>query len=306
MFFYEPIQGIQQGPGHFIAGLGQGTAALVGGTVEGAFHAPSEVTAALSQGLNSLADSGSKAGSGQHAHSTMQGLGFLAHDFGHDLSKTVTSVFVAPVKGAKKDGASGFVKGIGKGVVQTGASGAALGVDLATNLTGALGHLLSNPLGHADPDRTRLRRVAHRGGVIEHWNETRAQGQALLDAVRVHQAKHRKWTIDVRRKNGPLLDEDEYYNDHFEVADGNVLILADDHVLLIKRRDRGYVNMTARETRKQKGDKIELIWSVRVCSIKQAVRTRDAPSPHQRCVAMRCVCCWLMQSSRLPACLAAC
>ena len=32
MFFYEPIQGIQQGPGHFIAGLGQGTAALVGGT----------------------------------------------------------------------------------------------------------------------------------------------------------------------------------------------------------------------------------------------------------------------------------
>ena len=301
MFFYEPIQGIQQGPGHFIAGLGQGTAALVGGTVEGAFHAPSEVTAALSQGLSALADSGSKAGSGQRAHSTMQGLGFMAHDFGHDLSKTVTSVFVAPVKGAKKDGASGFVKGVGKGVIQAGASGAALGMDLATNLTGALGHLLSNPLGHPNPNRIRLRRVHHRGGVIEQWNETRAQGQALLDAVRVHQEKQRKGTTDLRQKDGPLLGVDEYYNDHFEVADGNVLILADDHVLLIKRRDRGYMNMTARETRKQKGDKIELIWSVRVCSIKQVVRTRRCVMASLTlCGTASCFCC-LMQSPRLAA-----
>ena len=41
----------------------------------------------------------------------MQGLGFLAYDFGSDLNKSVTSIFVAPVKGAQKDGANGFVKG---------------------------------------------------------------------------------------------------------------------------------------------------------------------------------------------------
>ena len=274
MFFYEPIQGILQGPGHFIAGLGQGTAFLVAGTVEGAFHAPAEVTAALSQGLSALGDSDSKAGSGQKAHSTMQGLGFMAHDFGHDLCKTVTSIFVAPIKGAKTNGASGFVKGIGKGIVQTGVSGAALGVDLAANLTGALSHLLSNPLGHSNPNRIRLRRVVHRGGVIEHWNETRAIGQALLDVVRVHQAKHLNNTIDVRRKNGPLLTMEEYYNDHFEVANGNVLILANEHILLVKERERGYMDMSPRETRKQKGDKVDLIWSVRVSSIKKAVRTR--------------------------------
>ena len=50
-FFYEPIQGIAQGPEHFVAGVGKGTAALVGGTVEGAFHAPKEVASAVSQGL---------------------------------------------------------------------------------------------------------------------------------------------------------------------------------------------------------------------------------------------------------------
>ena len=280
------------------------------GTVEGAFHAPAEVTAALSQGLSALGDGGSKAGSGQKAHSTMQGLGFMAHDFGHDLSKTVTSIFVAPIKGAKKDGASGFVKGIGKGIVQTGASGAALGVDLAANLTGALSHLLSNPLGHANPNRIRLRRVAHRGGVIEHWNDTRAKGQALLDVVRVHQAKHLKMTIGVRRNNGPLLGMEEYYNDHFEVSNGNVLILADEHILLVKQRERGYTDMTARETRKQKGDKVDLIWSVRVSSIKQAVRTQG-----YRYYSLDCDCCTTALRSLaaacshliacLPACLAA-
>ena len=274
MFFYEPIQGIQQGPGHFIAGIGQGTAALVGGTVEGAFHAPAEVTAALSQGLSALSDTGSHAGSGQKAHSTMQGLGFMAHDFGHDLNKTVTSIFIAPVKGAQKDGASGFVKGIGKGLVQSGAAGAALGVDLASNLTGALGHLLSNPLGHPNPPRIRLRRVVHRGGVLEHWNETRAKGQAMFDAVRVHQAKHRKKMHQSRHQNGPNLGVGEYYNDHFEVKDHNVLILADDHVLLVKEEKRSsLMDMTARETRAAKENKVELLWSIRIDSIKNAVRT---------------------------------
>ena len=102
--------------------------------------------------------------------------------------------------------------GLGKGVVQSGAGGAALGVDLATNLTGALGHLFTNPLGHPDPQKIRVRRVVHRGGVIEEWNEARAHGQDMLDTVRVHQQKHLKAMHKKRRANGPGLSNTEYYN----------------------------------------------------------------------------------------------
>jgi hypothetical protein len=273
MFFYEPIQGIQQGPGHFITGISKGTAALVSGTVEGMFHAPSEVTAAVSQGLNALAATGSKAGTGQKAHSTMQGLGFLAHDLGSDLNKTMTSIFVAPMKGAKKDGAKGFVKGLGKGVVQSGAAGAALGVDLATNLTGALGHLFSNPLGHPDHQKSRLRRVVHRGGVIEEWNETRSHGSDLLDHVRLHQQKVLKTMHRKSSEDGPMLGVNEYYNDHFEVENGNILIISDEHILLVKEKKRSRMELSSRES--MKGDKVELMWSVRVDSIKNAVRVHS-------------------------------
>ena len=90
---------------------------------------------ALSQQLATLAHRKGEthAGDGDAIKSTAQGLQFAAEDLVMDLWGTVSSIFVAPVRGAQADGVGGFVKGIGIGIGQTIASGLAVGVDLVSN-----------------------------------------------------------------------------------------------------------------------------------------------------------------------------
>lgn len=155
-FFYEPINGIAQGPSHFAAGLAKGTLSLLDGTVAGGFHAPTEIASALAQQARAIADTDSHAGSGEKASSVQQGLEFAAKDMATDLHKIATSLFMNTAHGVASEGAVGLVKGLAHGLVETGGATAALGLDLTTNLTAAAGHILhlgmlysSRPMEHS-------------------------------------------------------------------------------------------------------------------------------------------------------------
>lgn len=178
-----------------------------------------------------------------------------ALDLGTDLHRLTTSLFSETGKGAQKDGAVGAVKGLGKGIIGTVGAAAAVGLDLTTNVTSALGAL--GKVGqktHSEPERLRLPRTIHHGGVVEEFHAERAHGQAILRKV-CHEAAQAKWgnelqkakelaTLDISQMvsgsgaDAREIGEHELYNDHHEVGEGQWLVLSDGHLLLVTGSDK--------------------------------------------------------------------
>ncbi|CAF1265249.1 unnamed protein product [Rotaria sordida] len=120
-FFYEPYKGAIEGPLEFAEGVATGFRALFGSALGGAAGAASKITSVLGKGLASLTfDEEYKAsrirrkepGTTATTHIAIGGknvvMGFV---------DGVKGVVTKPIKGAKRDGASGFIKGLGQGVV---------------------------------------------------------------------------------------------------------------------------------------------------------------------------------------------
>ena len=219
-FFFEPYQAVARSPRYLLDGLSKGTLALVDSTVEGAFHVPSEISGALSQAVAQVADTGSHAQRGTEIRSVLEGLQFAAEDLVHDAYFTATSIFVAPIKGALSGGVNGFAAGLGRGAAQTVAGAAALGLDLVHNLTTGLGQLFDRT-DERRGMRVREKRVIHRGGVPEPFDEFRAQGQKLWELARA------------RSLGGWGDSEDEYYNDHYPLPSRAVLLIGDIHIATV-------------------------------------------------------------------------
>lgn len=120
--FYEPFQGLIQGPEEFAQGLVLGVRSLFGHTVGGAAGAVSKITGAVGKGLATLTfdkdfqkkrrDQINKKPSNLQEGLARSGKGLVMGVF-----DGVTGVITKPITGAKEDGVGGFFKGIGKGAV---------------------------------------------------------------------------------------------------------------------------------------------------------------------------------------------
>uniref|UniRef100_A0A8C3I6F1 Vacuolar protein sorting 13 homolog A n=1 Tax=Chrysemys picta bellii TaxID=8478 RepID=A0A8C3I6F1_CHRPI len=119
-FFYEPYQGAIQGPEEFVEGMALGLKALVGGAVGGLAGAASRITSAMAKGVAAITmdedyqqkrrETMNKQPSGLREGITRggKGLGFVSG---------ITGIVTKPIRGAQKEGAAGFFKGVGKGLV---------------------------------------------------------------------------------------------------------------------------------------------------------------------------------------------
>ncbi|KRX75548.1 Vacuolar protein sorting-associated protein 13A, partial [Trichinella sp. T6] len=119
--FYEPIQGAIEGPEEFAEGLALGMRSLLGHTVGGAAGAVSKITGTLGKGIAALtfdADYQQKRQrmmnrrTGDLSGVAQSGTGALLEMF-----DGVTGVFTKPIEGAREEGALGFAKGLGKGLI---------------------------------------------------------------------------------------------------------------------------------------------------------------------------------------------
>lgn len=120
--FYEPFQGLIQGPEEFAQGLVLGVRSLFGHTVGGAAGAVSKITGAVGKGLATLTfdkdfqkkrrDQINKKPANMQEGLARSGKGLVMGVF-----DGVTGVITKPITGAKEDGVGGFFKGIGKGAV---------------------------------------------------------------------------------------------------------------------------------------------------------------------------------------------
>uniref|UniRef100_A0A674HFE6 Vacuolar protein sorting 13 homolog A n=1 Tax=Taeniopygia guttata TaxID=59729 RepID=A0A674HFE6_TAEGU len=123
-FFYEPYQGAIQGPEEFIEGMALGLKALVGGAVGGLAGAASRITGAMAKGVAAITmdedyqqkrrEAMNKQPTGLREGITRGGKGLVSI-----LRETVVynDLLLLMLLGAQEEGAAGFFKGVGKGLV---------------------------------------------------------------------------------------------------------------------------------------------------------------------------------------------
>ncbi|XP_042636651.1 vacuolar protein sorting-associated protein 13A [Orycteropus afer afer] len=121
-FFYEPYQGAIQGPEEFVEGMALGLKALVGGAVGGLAGAASRITSAMAKGVAAITmdedyqqkrrEAMNKQPTGLREGITRGGKGLVS-----GFVSGITGIVTKPIKGAQKEGAAGFFKGVGKGLV---------------------------------------------------------------------------------------------------------------------------------------------------------------------------------------------
>ena len=124
--YYEPRQGLVKSPKAFAQGTLRGVGGLAGGVVGGTGIAFFSFASAMGKHAGTLANVISmdsewkhhqRAQQQRHAQSTRGGLMMGARSLGEGLLEGGKGVFVKPVAGAMDDGARGFVKGLGTGLI---------------------------------------------------------------------------------------------------------------------------------------------------------------------------------------------
>ena len=124
--YYEPRQGLVKSPRAFAKGTLKGVGGLAGGVVGGTGIAFFSFASAMGKHAGTLANVISmdsewkhhqRAQQQRHAQSTRGGLLMGARSLGEGLLEGGKGVFVKPVAGAMDDGARGFVKGLGTGLI---------------------------------------------------------------------------------------------------------------------------------------------------------------------------------------------
>ena len=122
-FFVEPAKAIRKGPKDFAKGMKKGTYGLLSNTFQGLGSAAGAVSGALGDGIAQLTFDEEFQASRQERDQAVAEGGFKngvyygAQAFGSSIASGIKGLAYAPVKGAREGGVSGFVKGVGKGIV---------------------------------------------------------------------------------------------------------------------------------------------------------------------------------------------
>ncbi|XP_066022142.1 intermembrane lipid transfer protein VPS13C isoform X9 [Pocillopora verrucosa] len=181
-FFYEPYQGLIQGPGEFAEGLLIGATSLLGHTVGGAAGVVSRITGTLGKGIAALTmddkyQQERRQAMGKKPVNVKEGLTRGGKGLLEGVLGGVTGIVTKPMQGAKAGGAAGFFKGLGKGVVGVVARPAGGLVDFASStFEGIKGSAISG----SEVKRLRPPRCFYADKVIKPYNLHEALGNAVL------------------------------------------------------------------------------------------------------------------------------
>lgn len=180
--FYEPFQGLIQGPGEFAEGLVLGVRSLFGHTVGGAAGAVSKITGAMGKGIAALTfdkDYQKKRRDALNKRpATMQeGIARSGKGLVMGVFDGVTGVVTKPVQGARSEGVQGFFKGLGKGAVGLVARPTAGIVDFASGTFDSVKRAteLSD-----EEKKLRPPRFLHSDGIVRPYSRQEAEGYKIF------------------------------------------------------------------------------------------------------------------------------
>ncbi|KAF8873711.1 vacuolar protein sorting-associated protein 13 [Gymnopilus junonius] len=184
--FYEPFQGvIVHGNKELGVGIAKGAASFVKKTVFGLSDSVTKFTSSVGKGLSAATfDSEYQArrrmnqrrNKPRHA---IYGVTAGGEAFASSVTSAMEGVFMKPIEGAESEGALGFFKGVGKGLVGA-VTKPVVGVfDLASNVSEGIRNT-TTVFDKPDRDRIRLPRVVPADGVLRPYNSREALGQSWM------------------------------------------------------------------------------------------------------------------------------
>ncbi|XP_030829188.1 vacuolar protein sorting-associated protein 13C isoform X3 [Strongylocentrotus purpuratus] len=180
--FYEPYQGIVQGPEEFAEGVALGMRSLFGHAVGGAAGAVSRITGTLGKGLAALTmDEDYKRkrqqAINQRPATFQEGLARGGKGLVMGFYEGVSGVVKNPFEGAKKEGAKGFFKGVGKGLAGVVAKPTGGIIDFASGTFEGIRRVVESEV---EIHKLREPRYIGADGIIRAYNKSMALGNSLL------------------------------------------------------------------------------------------------------------------------------
>mmetsp|Transcript_45817 Transcript_45817/g.71794 ORF Transcript_45817/g.71794 Transcript_45817/m.71794 type:complete len:623 (-) Transcript_45817:24-1892(-) len=121
-FFYEPAQGAMKSPSDFAKGMSKGSLSLFKNSTYGLFNAASKITGSMSKSLVQLSGDEDYIKKRQDAQSArvkakQTNISKERNDLATEASDGLMGIFAKPLAGAREGGATGFLSGLGKGLL---------------------------------------------------------------------------------------------------------------------------------------------------------------------------------------------
>ncbi|ODV90204.1 hypothetical protein CANCADRAFT_1934 [Tortispora caseinolytica NRRL Y-17796] len=219
--FYEPYMGfvMNDRPQDLGIGLAKGGASFFKKSVFGISDSVSKVSASLGKGLAAASmDEDYQRRRRQLLRNRTQrghsGVANGASSLLNGITSAITGVALTPMQEASKDGASGFVRGLGKGLLGVPMKTVAGMVDFAGNISQEIRESTS-VLDDKSLDRVRLPRFIGREGILRSYSEREALGQCWLK----------------------LTNEGEFFNHdyigHVNIQGGKAVIVSYEEIIMV-------------------------------------------------------------------------
>ncbi|KAF2654929.1 vacuolar protein sorting-associated protein 13 [Lophiostoma macrostomum CBS 122681] len=225
--FYEPYQGLVKSdrPEDLGIGIAKGASSFVKKSVFGFSDSMAKFTGSMSKGLSAATldkefqDQRRMSRSRNQPKHALYGITAGGNAFANSLASGLGGLARHPIQGAEKEGALGFVKGVGKGLLGVPTKAAIGAFDLASNMAEGVRNT-TTVFDQEGLDRVRLTRFIGQDGVVRPYSQREALGQFWLK------------TLD----NGKYFNED--YIAHLELQGKDMLVMLTYNGIMLVRTKR--------------------------------------------------------------------
>jgi vacuolar protein sorting-associated protein 13A/C len=224
--FYEPYQGLVKSdrPEELGIGIAKGASSFVKKSVFGFSDSMAKFTGSMSKGLSAATldkefqDQRRMSRARNRPKHALYGITAGGNAFASSLASGLGGLARHPIQGAEKEGALGFVKGVGKGLLGVPTKAAIGAFDLASNMAEGVRNT-TTVFDQEGLDRVRLTRFIGQDGIVRPFAQREALGQFWLK------------TLD----NGKYFNED--YIAHLELqGEEKLVMLTYNNIMLIRTK----------------------------------------------------------------------
>jgi vacuolar protein sorting-associated protein 13A/C len=222
--FYEPYQGLvmTDRPQDLGIGIAKGATSFVKKSVFGFSDSMAKFTGSVSKGLSAATldkefqDQRRMSRNRNRPKHALYGLTSGGNAFASSLASGIGGLARHPIQGAEKEGAFGFVKGVGKGVLGLATKPAIGAFDLASNMAEGVRNT-TTVFDQEGLDRVRLTRFIGQDGIVRPYSQREALGQFWLKAL----------------DNGKYFNEE--YIAHLELPGKDLMVMLTYNGILLAR-----------------------------------------------------------------------
>ncbi|GAB7364086.1 hypothetical protein MBLNU230_g4638t1 [Neophaeotheca triangularis] len=187
--FYEPYQGlVTDRPQDLGVGIAKGASSFVKKSVFGLSDSVSKFTGSISKGLAAASmdkefqDQRRMSRSRNRPKHALYGITSGGNAFANSVASGIGGLARHPLQGAEKEGAAGFVKGVGKGLLGMATKPAIGAFDLASNMAEGVRNT-TTVFDQEGLDRVRLTRFIGMDGIVRPYSQREALGQFWLKTL---------------------------------------------------------------------------------------------------------------------------